>query len=100
MKPVFLTRNLTDHNSRLVGNDKTHLKLGMKEVNSDDSMDGIAFGLGSHFGAISSGEPFDVVYTLEENEWRGNITVQLNVMDIKVGVEEINTKVLTKSRKT
>ena len=34
---------------------------------------------------IHSGEPFSVLYTIEENEWQGRTSLQLNVKDIKAG---------------
>jgi single-stranded-DNA-specific exonuclease len=86
MKPIFLTQNLMDNNSRVVGADKTHLKLGVKETITNHSKDGIAFGMASHYDSISKGDPFDIVYTLEENEWNGKTSIQLNVLDIKSGV--------------
>jgi single-stranded-DNA-specific exonuclease len=32
---------------------------------------------------LKSGEPFDVVYHIEENEWQGRTSLQLMVQDIK-----------------
>jgi single-stranded-DNA-specific exonuclease len=38
-----------------------------------------------HFPLVREGKPFDICYSIEENEFRGNITLQLNLKDIKPG---------------
>jgi len=45
--------------------------------------DAIAFGMGEHLLSLSKGIPADVCYTLEENHWRGNVTLQWMVKDIR-----------------
>jgi single-stranded-DNA-specific exonuclease len=36
-----------------------------------------------HISIVKSGKPFDVVFQLQLNEWQGNQTVQLQVIDLK-----------------
>lgn len=83
MMPVFLTKGVIDKGyAKLVGTN--HLKLDI--VDPDDpgiSYSAIAFNQGEHFEYISKKIPFNVCYTIEENEWNGNVTLQLNVKDIK-----------------
>lgn len=83
MMPVFLTEGVIDKGyAKLVGTN--HLKLDI--VDPDDpgiSYSAIAFNQGGHFEYISKKIPFNVCYTIEENEWNGNVTLQLNVKDIK-----------------
>ena len=45
-------------------------------------MNGIAFGMSSAFQLIKEGEPFDICYSIEENLYNGNPTVQLVIRDI------------------
>ena len=45
-------------------------------------MDGIGFGLAGKFPLVSAGEPIDVVFTLEENEWNNQKSLQLKVIDL------------------
>jgi single-stranded-DNA-specific exonuclease len=85
MSPVFLTKNLIDAgNSRAVGEDKTHLKLQVVDPETGIVVDGIAFGFGHLADAIRNKVPFDVVYNLDENHWKGKVTLQLMVKDIRL----------------
>ena len=84
MSPVFLTKELVDKGySRVVGTN--HLKLDVQSVhNSKLSFPAIAFGQANHFEEISTKKIFDACYAIEENEFNGNITLQLNIKDLKI----------------
>tara|TARA_B100001109_G_C18863073_1_gene475141 strand:- start:1558 stop:3267 length:1710 start_codon:yes stop_codon:yes gene_type:complete len=83
MKPVFVSRGLKERGyAKIVGNN--HLKLDLlKADNPNTFYPAIAFGLGDKLELIRSGKPFDVAYTIEENEWNGKVSLQLNVKDIR-----------------
>ncbi len=85
MKPVFVTHGCIDGGwSKAVGDDKTHLKLDIvQQTNPRVKIGGIAFNFGHFADRIKLKEPFDVVYTIEENEWKGNVSLQLMVKDLK-----------------
>jgi single-stranded-DNA-specific exonuclease len=89
MKPVFISKGVYDFegNSRVVK--EQHLKLVVHKpvVNAHGRqtsvvVDGIAFGLAHKYDIAAKG-PFDMVYTLEENEFNGTTKLQLKVLDIK-----------------
>jgi single-stranded-DNA-specific exonuclease len=46
--------------------------------------DAIAFNMGSLYPYIIAKEPFELCYTIEENNWKGRSTLQLNVKDLKM----------------
>lgn len=83
MSPVFRTYGVKDTGrSRIVG--KNHLKLELEQENFPGmAFSGIAFQQGDHFEWIKSGKPFSICYHLEENEWQGKVSLQLNVKDIR-----------------
>ncbi|WP_418604583.1 single-stranded-DNA-specific exonuclease RecJ [Hwangdonia sp.] len=84
MTPVFMTENLTDTGyGKCVGADKTHLRLTAKQPNSTKSMVCIGFGMGDKYELISDKKPFKAVYSIDENEFRGNVSLQLKLRDIK-----------------
>jgi single-stranded-DNA-specific exonuclease len=78
-QPVFLARNTFDKgNSKIVKQQHIRFLLHQGSV----VMDGIGFGLAPKFPLLSSGEPVDVLFTLEENEWNQRKNLQLKVIDI------------------
>jgi single-stranded-DNA-specific exonuclease len=85
MSPVFVSRNVFDTGSgRMVGSSGEHLKLDLcQESTGQKSFSAIAFGQADHFEYIRGGNPFDICYSLEMNEFRGNRNLQLNIRDIK-----------------
>jgi len=90
MSPVFISRNVFDTGSgRMVGSSGEHLKLDLcQESTGQKSFSAIAFGQANHFEYIKGGNPFDICYSLEMNEFRGNRNLQLNVRDIKTPGEK------------
>jgi single-stranded-DNA-specific exonuclease len=88
MKPVFLTRGLLARNIRLLGSDSKHLKFTAHVPQHPRiGLDAIAFNQARHHDLVNTGEPFSMLYTIEENHWNGTVRLQLNVKDIKPGVE-------------
>ncbi len=83
--PLFRTEGIIDAGgSRIVG--KNHIKLYVVHPEiSGGPFSAIAFQQGDHFDKIEKGIPFDICYFLEENEWNGNVSLQLNIKDIKFG---------------
>ena len=82
IRPVFKSENCYDSGaSRVVGKDRSHLRLSV--ATNKGSLTGIGFGLAHHFQAIQSGAPFHILYTLDENEWNGTVSLQLRIKDIK-----------------
>ena len=81
--PVFLTKNIIDTGAgRCVGEDGKHLRLVMKQKDSS-TLTGIGFGLGEKEDISCNGKPFKAVYCLDENEWQGQVMLQLRIKDIK-----------------
>ncbi len=89
MRPLFVTRGVVDRGSaRLVGTD--HLKMCLAQPGDPRlQFDAIGFRLAHHYDLVRSGEPFSILYCVEENEWQGKRTIQLNVKDIKPGIEGV-----------
>src|SRR5690606_22033895 len=83
MNPVFLTRNLKDTGyGKCVGGEDAHLKCRVKQSHSPVSYDAIGFNLGIKCDLITNGKNFQAVYSIDENEWNGNVSVQLRLKDI------------------
>ncbi len=85
MTPVFVTEDVFDAGtSRLVGKNQEHLKLDLVEPDVNSGIfPGIAFNQSDAYEVITSGSPFDVCYSINENEYRGKTNLQLFIRDIK-----------------
>lgn len=85
LSPVFLTENVVDNGTGgLVGATREHLKLNLiQEEDPYTVFPAIAFNQAQHYGKISNGYGFDICYNIDENEFRGNVTLQLKIKDIK-----------------
>ncbi|MBO3115321.1 single-stranded-DNA-specific exonuclease RecJ [Winogradskyella sp. DF17] len=83
MTPVFMTQNVKDTGwGKCVGEDKTHLRFTATQ-SFDTKIVCIGFGLGDKMDLIANQKPFSAVYTIDENHWNGNTTLQLKIKDIK-----------------
>ena len=84
-KPIFCSLRVQDYGtSRLVGKEQDHLKLEIyDERNGGGLVHGIAFGMHKHYNYIKDGLPFDICYTIEENIYNGNTTIQLMIKGIR-----------------
>jgi len=84
MKPVFKATGLRDNGyGKKVGQEKDHLKLNIISGTDQKTYNAIGFGLGDKFDEINNGKPFQTVFTIEENQWNGITSLQLNLKDIR-----------------
>jgi len=85
MTPVFLTKNVMDTgNSKVVGSTQEHLKLEvMHKDKPGKTIQGIAFSQAKFAPYILSKNPFDLCYSLHENEFKGNVSTQMMIRDIR-----------------
>ena len=83
MSPIFMTEGVVDTGyACVVGTN--HLKLSV--IHPDISgfpLAAIAFQQGDKLQIVQNGQPFSICYHIEENEWNGHISLQLNIKDIK-----------------
>ena len=83
MTPVFLSKQLKDTGyAKTLGQNDEHLKLFVKQ-NDSEGFGAIGFGLGKKLDITKNQKLFDAVYCVDENEYNGNVTVQLRVKDLK-----------------
>nr|WP_315165246.1 single-stranded-DNA-specific exonuclease RecJ [uncultured Flavobacterium sp.] len=83
MTPVFLTKNIKDTGyGKPMGQEEEHLKLFVKQNNSE-GIPAIGFGLGNKFDVTTHQKPFQAVYSIDENEWKGQLSLQLRLKDIQ-----------------
>jgi single-stranded-DNA-specific exonuclease len=80
MKPVFLTRNVKDNGYAKLLKEK-HIKFSATK--NGVKFDAIAFNMAHKFDAFRNNPSIDIVYTLDENDYMGNKSLQLNIVDFR-----------------
>ena len=84
LSPVFMTSKVNDTGyGKCVGEDQTHLRLTLTQ-NRSAKIAAIGFGLAARFSIIESKVPFRAVYSVDENEWNGRVSLQLKLKDLKL----------------
>lgn len=83
--PVFLTENVYDAGTgRKVGAGGVHMKLDLiQEDQPYHQISSIAFNMAEHYDHIKEGNPFDICYSIVENYYRGNSSIQLRIKDLR-----------------
>ncbi len=79
-RPLFLAQGVYDAGYTKLVKD-AHISFHIKQ--GQNSLKGIGYNMPQHIELVKSGKPFDIVFQLQLNEWQGNQTVQLQVLDIK-----------------
>lgn len=83
--PIFVTRSVSNRgDARLVGSDAEHLKMDLIQGEKPNTLiPAIAFQQPKHYEYVRSGRSIDVCYSVVENHYRGTVTPQLRIRDIK-----------------
>jgi len=83
MSPAFMAENLVDTGyAKGVGQEEAHLKFSVTQ-HDRYKIGGIGFNLGHKLPLVTSRKPFSAVFSIDENEWQGNVSLQLKLKDIK-----------------
>ncbi len=83
MTPIFVSYNVIDSGyAKTIGSNNEHLKLFVKQEDSV-GFGAVAFGLGHQLEKIQHKKPFNVAFSIEENEWNDTVSMQLQIRDIK-----------------
>ncbi|HWB91417.1 MAG TPA: single-stranded-DNA-specific exonuclease RecJ [Puia sp.] len=83
-QPLFVARRVLDRGSRVVKEQHIRFSLQQGAIQAD----GIGFGLAGKYHLLQTGAPVDVVFTLEENEWNNQKSLQLKVVDLALSIEK------------
>jgi len=87
LRPHFLIRNVVDSGfSKIVKEE--HLRFVLKQ--GTISFTGIGFGMAEKFSLLQMKKPVDIVCKLDENEWNGQKSLQLRVIDLRLSASSEN----------
>ena len=80
MRPVFLTRNVVDTGYSKILKEQ-HIRFTVSHQQT--ILNGIGFNMAADFPLLASRQPLDIIYTVDMNEWAGNRSIQLKVIDFR-----------------
>jgi single-stranded-DNA-specific exonuclease len=81
LRPVFIAKNVTDTGwSKIVK--EQHIRFSLKQDNV--TITGIGFGMAEKFHLFQQKKPLDIVFKIDENEWNGNKSLQMRVIDLRL----------------
>lgn len=81
-KPVFESRNVYVVNSLASFKDR-HLRFLAGQQGSNAVFNAVGFDMMDYYDRMASGSDFSIAYTIEENIYNGNVSLQLRIKDIK-----------------
>ena len=81
--PIFMSGGLKVTRQKAIGSDGSHLKLTVTDGNI--TYDAIAFRQGHWIAQLPP--LIDLMYTFELNEFNGQVSLQLNVKDIRPSIK-------------
>ena len=81
MRPVFIAKNIEDTGYSKIVKD-LHVRFVVKQNNT--TFTGIGFNMAEKFYLLQMKKPLDIVFTVDENEWNDNTSLQLKVIDIRL----------------
>jgi single-stranded-DNA-specific exonuclease len=79
-KPVFCIRNLINLGCKIVKEDHVRFELGKAGFR----INGIGFNMAELFKTLNEPKELDIICTLDENNYRGNTSIQLRVIDFDI----------------
>lgn len=80
MRPVFCLQNVKDAGCRIVKDE--HVRFEVEQNGAQTT--GIGFNMAERFKLLEDSSSLDIVFTLEENHFRGVTTLQMKVIDFEV----------------
>lgn len=97
-EPLFLSRNLQIIRAQKIGKERNHLKLYIKNAESNENnptisnyyangqaltFQAIGFGMGNFVDSIGFDSRVDIVFTVEKDHWKED-SLQLKIKDVKL----------------
>lgn len=82
MRPVFLSEKVEIVEKRLIGQEEQHLKFYINS-GAGKTLEAVGFNMASQAHDIHNGDRVNMVYSITENYWNGNKTIQLKLKDFK-----------------
>jgi single-stranded-DNA-specific exonuclease len=81
LRPTFIAKKVWNTGwSKVVK--ETHIRFVLQQGNA--KITGIGFNMASKMPLLQTGKPIDLVFKIDENEWNGEKSLQLKVIDFRI----------------
>ena len=80
-RPHFLVKNVFDTGYSTILKEQ-HLRFVLRQDNL--SFTGIGFGMAEKLPLLQMKKPVDIVFKIDENEWNGQKSLQLRMIDLRL----------------
>jgi len=81
LRPVFIAKKVYDTGFTKIVKEN-HIRFSLKQNNT--TITGIGFGMAEKFHLFEMKKPIDIVFKIDENEWQGNKSLQLRMIDFRI----------------
>lgn len=81
LRPVFIAKKVIDTGWSKVVKEQ-HIRFSVQQHNV--TVTGIGFGMAEKFHLLQQKQPIDIVFTIDINEWNGNTSLQIKVIDFRL----------------
>ncbi|MBL0357059.1 MAG: single-stranded-DNA-specific exonuclease RecJ [Chitinophagaceae bacterium] len=86
MRPVFIATNVSETGYSKIAKEQ-HIRFVLKQGNI--TLTGIGFNMAEKFNLLQTKKQLDIVFTIDENEWNGETTLQLKMIDLKLTEDNV-----------
>lgn len=81
LNPVFAAHHLQIAHSLSAFKDR-HIRFFVKQGQTNNALAVVGFDMIKHYEGLVSGKPFSMAFTIEENVFNGNTSIQLKIKDL------------------
>lgn len=81
LRPVFIAKKVIDTGWSKVVKEQ-HIRFSVQQHNV--TVTGIGFSMAEKFHLLQQKQPIDIVFTIDINEWNGNTSLQIKVIDFRL----------------
>lgn len=86
LRPVFIAKNVMDTGySRIVK--EQHIRFSLRQPGNYVTFTGIGFNMADKFPLLQLKKPVDIVFKIDENEWNGEKSLQLRMIDFRLSAQ-------------
>lgn len=91
LTPIFCARNVVDAGyTKKVGENADHLKMHIRQIHNPRlDFSGIAFKMAHWYDYIKANNPVDILFSVEQNVWNNQVSLQLMIKDIKESIVKL-----------